>query len=163
MFKMTHQQASDYFRKSYTSADALWFVKTEEKIDFQTALDLDCEVWKVMPKIQARLIKKMSGFSSGLSALKECLTAILSIESFSFEQEEKDPSGGFIIRISSCPWHDAMVKSGREALSSSIGEVICRHEYEVWASEFGENICFKPGLRICGGDSACVLSFFLSA
>jgi hypothetical protein len=63
-------------------------------------------------------------------------------------------------KVSNCPWHDILVKSGREHLSDRIGGVICGEEYKVWASEFGGDIKFSFGdTKICRGGSCCVLSF----
>jgi len=54
MLKLTDKQIVEYFKRSYTAVDGLWFMKVEEIYGFDTALDIDEEVWKVMPKIQAR-------------------------------------------------------------------------------------------------------------
>jgi hypothetical protein len=47
----------EYLQKNFTTADGLWFVKIEEILGFERALEIDKEVWKVLPKIQARFIK----------------------------------------------------------------------------------------------------------
>jgi hypothetical protein len=57
MTKLSSQQVAEYFNRSYKAVDGLWFMKVEEKYEFDVALELDNEVWKVMPKIQARMIK----------------------------------------------------------------------------------------------------------
>jgi hypothetical protein len=140
MDSLTDRQVAEYFHRSYKAVDGLWFMKVEEKYGFDAALEIDKEVWKVMPKIQARMIKSMLGIGEGEVALLESLKAKLSLEGFKFklEQEEK----GFRIRISDCPWHNLMVKSGREKFSGMVGTTICNVEYSVWVSEFDENIQF---------------------
>jgi hypothetical protein len=55
MLKLTDRQIADYFHRSYTAVDGLWFMKVEAACGFDTALDIDTGVWKVMPKIQARM------------------------------------------------------------------------------------------------------------
>jgi len=160
MIKLTEKQISDYFHRSYTSVDGLWFMKVEEKYGFDTALEIDREVWKVLPKIQARLLKSMSQFDTGIVGLFECFTTKLKLDGFEFRTE-----GGMNelkIIISKCPWHETMIKAGREDLSEKIGDVICNTEYTVWASEFGSNINFERGDRLCKGDSNCVLRFSYS-
>ena len=57
MTKLSSQQVAEYFSRSYKTVDGLWFMKVEEKHGFDAALELDNEIWKVMPKIQARMIK----------------------------------------------------------------------------------------------------------
>jgi len=152
-----------YYHSCYKAVDGLWFVKAEDKYSFEDALDLDREVWKVMPKIQARFIKKRLGKESGLDDLMDCLSQKLLMDGFEFEAEKDEVEGkttGIKFKISTCPWHDILIRAGREHLSERIGGVICGEEYKVWASEFGEDIGSSfGGKRICRGDSCCILSF----
>ena len=69
MTDLSLQQVADYFNRSYKAVDGLWFMKVEEKYGFDSALELDNEVWKVMPKIQARMIKSFLGLENGSDAL----------------------------------------------------------------------------------------------
>ena len=164
MTRFTDKDRAEYFHRSYKTVDGLWFVKTEEQFDFDTALDLDREVWKVMPKIQARFLKKKFGVDKGIDALGKCFSKKLELDGFEFEVEKSMPedSGNCHIKfiISKCPWYNILLKSKRAHLSDKIGGVICSTEYNVWASEFGLNIKFEFGKkRICCGDSNCILSF----
>ena len=157
MFELNDRQIADFFRRSYTAVDGLWFVKAEEKCGFNSALDLDDEVWKVFPKVQARMLKDMTGMVSGLEALRECFTTKLAIEGFRSDVEET--GRGFRVSISRCPWHDAMVKSGRGALSGRVGARICGTECGIWAADFGQGIRFERKSEICTGGERCVLEF----
>ncbi|MHB1377104.1 MAG: DUF6125 family protein, partial [Candidatus Humimicrobiaceae bacterium] len=51
---LSSRQVKEYLQNSYAKVDGLWFLKTEEQFGFEKALESDLEVWKVMPKIQAR-------------------------------------------------------------------------------------------------------------
>ena len=157
MGQLTNKQIIEYFHRSYKAADGLWFMKAEEKLGFNAALELDKEVWKVMPKIQARMIKSMLGEGDGETALLESLKAKLSLEGFKFKVEKRED--GFRIQISDCPWHNLMVKSGREKLSEQVGTAICNVEYPVWASEFSENVRFTLVTQKCKGAECCALEF----
>ena len=143
--------------------DGLWFVKTEEMSGFNTALELDREVWKVMPKIQARFIKEKLEAGEGLVALGMCFSKKLKLDGFEFQIKEQKDDGsitGVSFIISRCPWHDILIKSKRGHFSDKIGGVICGTEYKVWASEFGKDIRFSFGeSRICRGNQCCILSF----
>jgi len=154
--ELSESQIADYFRRSYTAADGLWFLKVEEKYGFQTALQIDEEVWKVLPKIQAGMIKDIVGLESGIDDLFRGMAIRVSLEGFSFKGERED--GGFAILVSGCPWHDLMIKSGREHLSGQVGDLICRVENSVWAKEFGD-IGFQRTSQICRGDAMCLLLF----
>lgn len=159
MIRLTDRQLAEFAHRSYQAVDGLWFMKVEARYGLDAALDVDNEVWKVLPKIQARMLKSMANVDTGVDALRECLTARLDLEGFVFEVEESETGDGFRLSISRCPWHDAMMKSGREALSGKINSLICNTEYTVWAGEFGPDIRFEPKDRICTGSGSCLLQF----
>lgn len=153
---LTDQQAAQYFHRCYTAVDGLWFLKVEEKYGLEAALDADDQVWNVLPKIQARMLKAMLKADQGMEALRECLATKLTLDQFDFETQPQ--TNGFNMLVKRCPWHDQMVKSGREHLSGTVGHRICRTEYAVWAAEFG-NIRFELQEQICEGCPQCVLRF----
>jgi hypothetical protein len=157
MTELSCQQISNYFHRCYQAVDGLWFMKVEEKIGFNSALDIDREVWKVMPKIQARMIKSMLKLDDGAEALLRGLTTKLELEGFKFKTEKK--RNGFRITITDCPWHNLMTKSGREKLSGKVGTAICGTEYPVWVSEFGGSIQFKLEFQKCKQSEYCILDF----
>jgi hypothetical protein len=161
MKKLTEKQIIDYFHRSFAAVDGLWFMKIEEKFGFETALDIDNEVWKVVPKIQARELKAMLGELSGMEALKTCVDASLTVKGFRHTLENDASGRGFKLIARECPWHNVMIKSGREHLSGRVGERICRTEYDTWAAEFGGKIRFslEPEKPICAGGDICVLHF----
>lgn len=132
-------------------------MKVEEKYGFNAALEIDKEVWKIMPKIQARMIKAMLRKSNNELSLLKSLTTKLTLEGFKFKVEPKET--GFQILIIDCPWHNIMMKSGREKYSDKIGTAICNTEYSVWTSEFDENTQFTLHTQKCKGSKYCELTF----
>jgi len=159
MLKLSDKQIAEFYYRSYTSVDGLWFMKVEEKYGFDKALEIDSEVWKILPKIQARVVKSIGNMEDGMEALCECFTTKLNLDGFTFEAEKTENGSGFRVIIERCPWHDLMVKSGRKHLSGKVGALICNTEYSVWASEFGDKICFELQHQICKGSEVCVLQF----
>ena len=157
MGSLTESQVAEYFHRSYRAVDGLWFMKVEKKYGFKAALKMDEEVWKILPKIQARMIKSMLRKSKGEVTLLESLRTKLSLEGFRFEVEQSDM--GFRILIFDCPWHNLMVKSGREKLSGEVGTAICNVEYSVWISEFDENMRLAFRTRKCQGSEQCNIHF----
>jgi hypothetical protein len=155
--KLTNRQIIEFFSRSYKASDGLWFMKVEEKYGFNATLEIDEEVWKIMPKIQARMIKAMLRKNNNEVTLLKGLTTKLILEGFKFKVEQKET--GFQIQISDCPWHNIMVKSGREKYSSKIGTAICNIEYSVWTSEFDENTQFTLHTQKCKGSKYCELIF----
>jgi hypothetical protein len=153
---LTDEQAKEYFERSYRAADGLWFMKVEERYGLESALEIDDEVWKVLPKIQARMIRSMLGAEESLEGLARCISTRLDLEGFEFQAQGHEDA--LEILIKRCPWHDLMVKSGREHLSQKISSLICTEENSVWASQFGE-ISFEPVDQICRGSDGCKLRF----
>jgi len=159
MIKLNDKQIAEFYHRSYTASDGLWFMKVEDKYGFDAALEIDMEVWKVLPKIQARMLKSMGKMENGMEALFECFTTKLALDGFTFKTEKTGNGNGFIVIIERCPWHDLMVKSGRENLSEKVSALICNTEYSVWASEFDNNIRFELQRQICKGSEFCILQF----
>lgn len=149
----------EYFKRSYRAVDGLWFMKVEERYGFDTALEIDDDVWRVMPKIQARALKSMMNAPKGLDSLMRCFAAKLSLEEFEFATSSDGRCVRFV--VTRCPWHEIMVRAGRAELNERVGSRICWSELEVWASEFGDGIVPRRGRRICRGDESCEIEFEL--
>ena len=156
---MNDDQKIEYLRRSYSAVDGLWFVKIEEAYGFGKALSTDNEVWKMMPKIQARFLRSIYGLDKGIEALRSCFTEKLLLDGFIFQTETDNQNHTFRVTITKCPWHDLMVKSRRENLAHQVGDHICNTEYSGWAREFGESISFEIQHQICSGSNLCVLQF----
>ena len=159
MIQLNDEQIAAFYHRSYTAVDGLWFMKVEEKYGLDTALDVDNEVWKVLPKIQARMLKSMMKMENGIEALFECFTAKLLLDGFRFKTEKAQNDSAFTVIIESCPWYDLITKSGREHLAEKVGALICNTEYSGWAAEFGDNIRFELQDQICKGSKSCILQF----
>ena len=159
MIELNDKQIAEFCHRSYTAVDGLWFMKVEEKYGFDAALEIDNEVWKVLPKIQARMLKSMGKMKSGMEALFECFTTKLTLEGYAFKTDKIGNNSGFRVIIDRCPWHDLMIKAKRENLSGKVGTLICNTEGSVWASEFDDNIRFELQSQICKGSEFCILQF----
>jgi hypothetical protein len=157
MLALTAQQISEYLQASYTAVDGLWFMKVEEVLGFERALEIDERVWQVMPKIQARRMKAFANVDRGIEALRECFTAKLNLDGFEYEIHSAD--GSFDVHISRCPWYDKLVKSKRVHLAERIANRICMAEYSGWAQEFDCAFAFSGKGMMCSGCVNCGLHF----
>jgi len=151
--------AAEFFRRSYTAVDGLWFVKLEERLGTEAALELDTAVWQIMPKIQARLLQQTTGAGSGLAALQLCLGNKLRWEGHLFQDRLDMQKGTLEIVIHECPWYQALLKSQRLHLAERIATHICQVEYPIWAAEFGPGLCFAMPRSICQGSPTCILHY----
>ncbi len=162
MIRLTAEQAADYYRRSYNAVDGLWFMKVEEAHDFEAALAADNAVWRVLPKIQARKLKELTGLGNGLAALREALAAKLTLDGYAHSIEgdaDSGNDGAFTLTIEDCPWLEVMSRTRRSHLAGEIGRSVCSGEYAVWASEFGTDIRVDTGGRICEDAAACRIRF----
>jgi hypothetical protein len=159
MTQFNDKQITEYMYRCFTAVDGLWFMKLEEKYGFDTALEIDNEVWKVMPKIQARMLKSMGKPGNGIEALSDCFTFKLRVEGFTFKTERIKKPRGFRVIIEKCPWFDLLVKSGRENVAEKVGTTICNTDGSAWASEFGDNIKFELQSQLCNGSERCIMQF----
>ncbi len=180
---LNSKQIKEYLQNGYVKVDGLWFLKIEEQFGFEKALAIDLEVWEVMPKIQARYLKSVPGIkeiADGFEIFFECLKIKMKLDNFKIKtSRSKQHTGNKIndnkksathssafkennvitITVNNCPWHNLMIKSGRENLSERIGNAICQNEYSIFASEFDKNIQFELGERICKGSACCKFVF----
>ena len=180
---LNSKQIKEYLQNGYAKVDGLWFLKIEEQFGFEKALAIDLEVWKVMPKIQARYLKSEPGIkeiADSFDMFFECLKIKMKLDNFitkatrskqntrnKIKDSKKSTNYGsdlkennaITVTVKNCPWHNLMIKSKRENLSERIGSAICRNEYSIFASEFDKNIKFELGERICKGSACCKFVF----
>jgi hypothetical protein len=152
-FTMTDEKTLlEYFRKSFFAVDGLWFVKLEEEFGFDKALEIDKKVWEILPKIQVRHLRKVTGVEgNGIGPYLKIIKVRLEGEGYDYTIDEDAGE----IRFSGCPWHEIMINAGREHLSGKVGEAICVTEHRVWAQEFGLVAALDE--RFCTGAKECVL------
>jgi hypothetical protein len=144
----------DYLYQNYTKADGLWFLKVEELYGFDKALEIDTRVWKVIPKLQARFIKKIlleafqkDGIADSRTAQNQAAKNLL------FEALK------IIVRIDRCPWHEIMVKAQRKTFSEKIGSAICNNEYSAFIAEFFPDAVIEISSKLCNGNDCCNFKF----
>jgi len=160
MIELTKKQVADYFHRSYTAADGLWFLKIEEKYGFETALEIGNNVWRIMPKIQARMLKEMGNLGNGIDALRESLETKLTLEGFMFTITRNEPGDVLRIILTDCPWFNFMRESNREHLAEKVGNIICHTEFGTWAHEFDGNLDVSITEKLCDGKVRCIITIF---
>lgn len=159
MTELTEQQKTEYFFRGFAAVDGLWFMKVEDKFGFDVALEIDNEVWKVLPKIQARKMKELKKAGNGIDALLDCFSERMRLEGMTFKIEKTEKDKAFTLTMDYCSWYEVMKKSSREHLAAKIGSTICPSDYGTWASEFGCKFRLDKQNRICCGSKLCMLHF----
>jgi hypothetical protein len=129
------QQKVAYLRRSYAAVDGLWFVKLEEELGFERALEYDRRVWAIVPKLQARKAKELTGGATGLDDLRRGLE--LCFEAEEYQADLKQGPGELAVSVAGCPWVEALRRSERLPLAVTIAQAICVPMFERWAQEYG--------------------------
>ena len=149
---------AEYLRKCFFSVDGLWFLKIEEDGDFEKALELDLDVWRVMPKIQARTIRELLQLGTGLAALRQALEFKHSAEAYRFEASPIIKKS-FSVEMHECPWVAHIKKSGRMHILERIAQLICPMEHRIFTDEFGAHIVIEHDQTRCVADGCCRFVF----
>jgi len=148
---------AEYLRRSYFAVDGLWFVKVEEKLGFDDALHLDCEVWRILGKIQARKARELLGIEGrGLADLVAALQLKWAAEQYGHRITSERPNR-IEVEITACPWIELLRKSGRDDLAARVADATCPTEYAAWAGEFSPAVTVSLPERICDGHPTCRL------
>ena len=178
MNKLTEKEKIEYNHQNFIKTDGLWFIKVEEKFGFEKALELDREVWKILPKMQARFLKNKMGLNNSFEDLLKALKQKMELDGYRFRTTitgiKKDksiikhnnkinslPKKSIHIKISHCPWHEIMLKAKREKLSAIIGSTICKTEYTAFAREFIKDISVIIKNQICHRSKFCTFQILL--
>lgn len=151
---------SEYLKRVYMAVDGLWYINVEKHCGFETALEINKEVWQVMPKIAARKIKELLKLPHGkLESLSESLAFRFAVEGY--EVGLNRLSGQTLeIQITSCPWRLQIIKSGNEKLLSGNAERVCPEVYKTWGREFLDQFGFEMNPQMCKGGENCLLKFY---
>lgn len=116
--------------------DGLWFMEVERPLGYDTALEMDVEVWKRYARISKKRILNFFNFTAtGLAAVKEFLEYDPWLQ---VEIEEETPER-LVFRILKCPGLDAMEKMGRERFTCDPVEL----EYFVALAQ-----CIDPRIKV---------------
>jgi len=148
---------AEYLRRSYLAADGLWFMKVEERLDFDAALELDVEVWRILAKIQARKARELLGIEGHtLADLVAALELMFAAEQYSYTVVSQQPHR-VEVEFTACPWIELLQESGREHLAARVADAICPTDLGAWAREFDPAISVRFPQRMCDGKAVCRL------
>jgi len=156
---MEERIITEYLRRSYSAVDGLWFMMIERHFCFNKALELDAEVWSILPKIQSRKVKELLSLEGkGVSDFVQAIKVKLEAEEYDYEIATEGDDH-IQIKIHRCPWFEILKKANREHLACKIADAICPAEFGVWLKEFDLNMDISTPARFCNGDNVCIWDF----
>ena len=132
--ELSLQEMVEALRAFLITSDGLWFTKVEEKHGFEHALELDIEVWTTFATLASRKILEIFNISSrDAEAIAKTVSVRWRAEGWVF-QEVSTSEKEAVLRVTKCPWREAMVKAGREKLVPRVCDEVCTKIYEAWAT-----------------------------
>ncbi len=116
---ITPEQMQDLRLGALTAIDGLWFMAVEKKYGFETALELDLEVWKDYGRVLLKRLARMLGLTIDPAHPPDLPTVNLLLETVCHvdgtQCEGTVTSGEIVFRVQRCSWWDNLSSAGRES------------------------------------------------
>ena len=140
-------------KSALTAIDGLWFLAVEEKLGFDTAFEIDLNVWKRYgPIITKRIQKAYSIEDNSLESFLQILKITCSIDGTQFKILKQSPHE-ILLHITYCPWFENLKRSNREKLVRC--DVVDKEIFPGWAQSFNPKIKFEMTKSLPNGDAVC--------
>jgi hypothetical protein len=140
-----------------TAIDGLWFMAVEKRYGFDTALELDLEVWKDYGHVLLRRITRMLGLTIDPTCPPELSTINFLMETICHvdgTQCEGMVCGDEIVfRVHHCSWWDNLSRSGRE--SHVPCEFVDNTIFRDWLIAIDPGVDFEITHSLPRGDDHC--------
>jgi hypothetical protein len=155
---LTQEQMDELRLGALTAIDGLWFMAVEKALGFETALELDLEVWKqyglVVIKRLARMLDLPVDPSDppDLATVNFIMEKICHIDGTSCKGELLSPTE-VLFRVYRCSWWENLRRSGRENVvpCEFVDNTIFRH----WLQKIDPSIEFEIIRSLPRGDDHC--------
>ena len=150
-------QMQELRQGALTAVDGLWFMAVEKRCGFDTALELDLEVWKDYGRVLLKRISRMLGLSidpsnpPDLATINFLLEAVCHIDGTRCEGEVRE--GEIVFRVSRCTWWENLSRAGRE--SHVPCEFVDNTIFRDWLLAIDPTVSFEITHSLPRGDDHC--------
>jgi predicted hydrocarbon binding protein len=159
--KLTPENQIEFLHGAYFGVDGVWFLVCEELYDFDTALNLDDEVWRRFAKILAKRVKRMFNIEGDdTRTVADTIILRWTIEKWKFEVIEYSPKRS-VLRVLTCPWLEGLKRSHREKFAPKICDPVCETVYHSWSEAINPKIKVEKPKKMGEGDEYCDFIFML--
>jgi len=144
MKELTVKDKLFFFEKHFFTLDGLWMIEAEKKTDWDTALEIDLQVWLKLLKIVFKRLKKYLDIpSNDLIDLLEILTFRWTVEGWKYDILNVG-SNNVSISVRSCPYKSAMDRNPeRHDKIPLICNNMCKPFYQEIVKDFNPLITLK--------------------
>lgn len=141
-----------------TAIDGLWFLAAEKKLGFETALELDLDVWRSYGPVMLKRVAKLMGITIGpdepvdmatLNAVTEILCEVDGTECSSEVTDENTS----VFKIHRCSWYENLKSAGRDDVIPC--EMIDKEIYGHWLAHIDPSLEMEITHSIPQGDDYC--------
>ncbi|MDD3717151.1 MAG: DUF6125 family protein [Actinomycetota bacterium] len=154
---ITEEQMQELRLGALTAIDGLWFMAVEEKYGFDTALELDLEVWKNYGRVLLKRISRMLGLAMDpeepidLATVNLLMETVCHVDGTQCGGEVGD--GEIVFRVHRCSWWDNLSRSGRE--SHVPCEFVDNTIFRDWLEYVDPTLSFEITHSLPRGDDHC--------
>lgn len=155
--RITPQQMQDLRKGALTAIDGLWFMELEGRYGFDTALEVDLEVWKKYGRIMLKRIARVLDLNldpadpPDLDTINLLMETICHVDGTQCEGEVGE--GEIIFRVHRCSWWDNLSRSGRE--SHVPCEFVDNTIFPDWLQAVDPGVGFEITHSLPRGDDHC--------
>lgn len=154
---ITEEQMQELRLGALTAIDGLWFMAVEKKYGFDTALELDLEVWKAYGRVLLKRMSRMLGMDIDplkpldLATVNMLLETVCRIDG---TQCEGTVTGREIVfRVHRCSWWENLSRAGRE--SHVPCEFVDNTIFRDWLEYVDPALSFNITRSLPRGDGHC--------
>jgi hypothetical protein len=117
--------------RSLNTLDGLWFLSVESKYDFDTALELDLEVWRKASLIHGERVVKIFGIQKNKPI--EAFVKLVRVDPLKFAWKSEImmlSDNKAVLRRTECPPQEARIRAAKDTFP---GDAICLAMYTAYA------------------------------
>ena len=155
---LTPQQMEELRLRALTAIDGLWFMAVEKSFGFESALELDLEVWRAYGMVMLKRLTRMLGIALDPQQPPDLATVNLLLEELCRVDGtecagEVTGDERVVFRVRRCSWWDNLSASGRDSIvpCEDIDNAIFRH----WLQAVDPDLGFEITHSLPRGDDHC--------
>jgi hypothetical protein len=121
MLEISEQQLDILRMGAITAIDGLWFMAAEAKLGFETALELDMEVWKNYGTVMLKRVARAMGIAidpaspPDLAILGDLMEVLCLIDGTECRTTVVDEDNAVLV-VPHCAWWENLSRAGRQDL-----------------------------------------------
>lgn len=156
--KLTGEQMDRLRMGALTAIDGLWFLAAERRLGFESALELDMEVWRGYGSVILKRVARAMGIEvdpddpPDMETMCDMLLVLCGIDGTDcgYEKTGRDAA---VLTVRRCPWHENLANAGRQDLVPC--EEVDNNTFIHWLKAIDPSVSFELTHSLPRGDDRC--------